>query len=811
MTMTRLKKLILCAMTFAILLTSTACSAAEKTAAPDAGGSTEAESAAPEAGDGAEKDTAAPDAGGSAEAESAAPDAGDSAEAESAAQDAGDSAEKDTAAPGAGGTAEAESAAPGAGSTAEAETAAANAQDTAREEALTEAARELTASMSMEEKISQMIIPAICTWDGWNVTDLSEVPALAKALREHPFGGIILFDMNIVSNAQTAKLVSDLQENNAKIKDVSVHIPYFMPLDAEGGIVNRLSSGTRMTGHMAIGATGADAVENARITGQVIGEELRALGFNVDFAPDIDVNNNPANPVIGTRSFSDDPQFVAELGNAFREGLAENHIIATFKHFPGHGDTGVDSHIGTPSVGKTYQELKKVELVPFAAAVESGAEMIMTAHITFPRIDDKVTFGDGVTKGYYPATMSKKMITQILRKDLGYDGVVVTDALEMDAIGSAGLVPGLVYNVWYSANIAEKVINAGVDLLLIPANLSSEEAAEFYDVYIDTLVDKVEEGVIPEARIDESVERILRLKLKEGILEGVETAADKDSNAAGQKKTGETGQSAGTADRAVVADKAGRDSTAQGQNPAPGLDAVGSEAHHAREMEIARQAVTVVKNHKGTLPASGDGTRIVILGRSGEDDIAIRGFVKNLRDRSLLKKDTDVTVDYYCDTSSDVPAVHYPDELREAVRKADYVIGTTSVRSIDALYAGALQYTAVRRIIEDTHDGGGRFILLSENLPYDAARFQEADAIVLAYMGTGLDVDPTSLGTGDAERPAGNANVAAALETIFGGNVPRGKLPVDIPVIKEQEDGTLSYEDELLYERGTGLTYEPDN
>ncbi len=299
----------------------------------------------------------------------------------------------------------------------------------------------IISKMSLDEKVSQMIIPAIRTWNEENVTDLEACPELSEVLQRHQYGGIILFGANISGNEQTAKLLYDLQDNNSRISTASAHIPYMTPVDEEGGIVIRLSSGTRMTGNMALGAT-ENSESNAVKTGEVIGKELSALGFNTDFAPDIDVNNNPANPVIGTRSFSDDPEMVAKLGLAYSKGLSTNNIIATYKHFPGHGDTGVDSHIGTPSVEKTYDELLKTELVPFKAAIENGADMIMTAHITYPLIDEEVTFGDGVTKGYFPATMSPKMLTDILRNDLGFSGVVVTDALEMDAIRTAGLVAG---------------------------------------------------------------------------------------------------------------------------------------------------------------------------------------------------------------------------------------------------------------------------------------------------------------------------------------------------------------------------------
>ncbi len=171
-------------------------------------------------------------------------------------------------------------------------------------------------AMSLDERISQLIIPAIRTWNDADVTDLSAAPELAGALRNHQYGGIILFGGNITGAEQATRLVYDLQKNNMQIEGASAHIPYLMPVDEEGGKVIRLNTGTRMTGNMAIGAT-TDATANAELTGMILGEELAAIGFNTDFAPVIDVNNNPANPVIGTRSFSDDPETVASLGAAY--------------------------------------------------------------------------------------------------------------------------------------------------------------------------------------------------------------------------------------------------------------------------------------------------------------------------------------------------------------------------------------------------------------------------------------------------------------------------------------------------------------
>ena len=641
------------------------------------------------------------------------------------------------------------------------------------EAALAAEADRILSGMSMDEKISQMIIPAIRTWDEQDVTDLGQVPALAEALRRHQYGGIILFSGNVIGNGQTAKLIADLQANNAQIEGVSTSIPYFMPVDEEGGIVARLGTGTRMTGNMAIGATGDRAKDNALAAGTVLGEEMAALGFNVDYAPDIDVNNNPANPVIGPRSFSDDPQLVAELGGAFAQGLAQNHIIATYKHFPGHGDTSVDSHIGTPSVDKTYEELRETELVPFEFAIQNGADMIMTAHITYPAIDEEQTFGDGVTKGFYPATMSQKMITEILRGDMGYDGVVVTDAMEMGAIDAAGLVPGEQGSLEYHVNVAEKVINAGVDILLIPMDLNSAARADSYDQYIAALAEMTADGRISESRIDESVRRILRLKLKYGILEAGAEPAQNDPV---------------------------QDSSALT------IESVGSDAHHLKEMEIARQAVTVVRNEGQTLPAVTSGKKIVLLGRQVDDIPALNYYVQLLQEEGALAADAQITIETYLDTSGEETVLRYTDEMRQAIQDADLVVGMTRTYSLDALAAGAPQYEGIHRAIEDTHAGGGSFVLLSENLPYDAARFQDADAIVLAYMGSGL-MDPTEGGSAGRQL-AGNANVPAALETIFGFNPPTGRLPVNVPVIESREDGTLSYGSDILYERGFGLSFE---
>ena len=642
--------------------------------------------------------------------------------------------------------------------------------------------QEIVAAMSLEEKISQMIITAFRTWNNENMTDLNAVPELAEALRKHQYGGAILYAVNITGTAQLTHLVSDLQKNNAQNEDVSVKIPYMVALDEEGGNKVRISSATRMSGNMGIGATGENAVENALTTGRVIGEELAAVGINVNYAPVDDVNNNPSNPVIGTRSFSDDPDAVAALGVKLREGLIQNNIVSTFKHFPGHGDTDVDSHIGTPTVNKTYEQLKEMELVPFKNAIANGADMIMTAHITYPLVDEEQTFPDG-TKGYYPATMSKKMMSDILRGDMGYEGVIVTDALEMGGI-SAALVPGEPGTAEYSANIAEKVINAGVDMLLIPRDINCPDNITFYDEYIELLSRKVENGVISIDRINESVTRIIDLKKKYKITETDTSGDDIDRKIANAERV------------------------------------LGSDEHHAEEMKIAREVVTLVKNDELTLPLTGYGKNIVFVGRNDYDNMTIEYSISKLKEsgrtpddawivnlvtgteKGSKDSDTKITIDYYFEDSA---PVHYTDELKAAIKEADTVVTFGKTSAISDMSASAPQHQGISSIMADAHSAGADFIYLSDNLPYDAARYKDADAIVLTYMGEGLDLDPAQPSE-SGNMPAYNATVVSAIMSMFDEIIPEGKLPVNLYVIEDVE-GDPVYVDEILYARGYGLGY----
>ena len=660
-----------------------------------------------------------------------------------------------------------------------------NEADSIREADMEARVSQISDAMSLEQKVAQMIMPAIRTWGRkrQGVTNLSALPGLAEALRRHQYGGVILFGSNIVDTEQTVRLIQNLQSNNAQSADATTAgvIPYLVAADQEGGAVARLTMGTRGTGSMAIGATGGEAEQSAMDTGRIFGEELAALGINVNLGPCIDVITDLTDLGMSTRVFSDDSKIVSKLGEAFMTGVGQSGVITTYKHFPGAGD-GSDY---PTSIWLTREQLETGGLLAFRKAVENGAEMVMTSATTFPLLDDEVLMADGVTKGYYPATLSPKIVTGMLREELGFDGVVITDALEMEQFvtepdSGAVLFSGRAGTVKYDLQTAEKAINAGCDILLIPADLNDEDAAQYYDDYIVGISALVREGTVSEQRIDESVRRILRLKARHGLL-------DMDTSGEDIERRIETAK-----------------------------QIVGSAAHHATESDIAAKAVTCLKDD-GVLPLSGKGNRVVIIGRTNYDNVPIRYAIDSLMRGGFIDADarienridgeisgsenasTSIVIDRYYDGKT----LTYSNRLARAVRNADAVVCLSAVGAgMDTLQDNNSAIIGVSRALSDAHEAGAKFVLLSDNLPVDAARFQNADAIVCAYLSAGFGVDPTARTSGSENVGAFNANVPAALRAIFGAADMPGTLPINIPSLEKKPDGTWAYNGEILYERG---------
>lgn len=338
-------------------------------------------------------------------------------------------------------------------------------------------------SMTLEQKIGQMMIIG---FDGTTVD-----PDLRRMITDYHIGGVILFARNIQSPRQVAALTNELQHLALE----SGHPGLFIAIDQEGGPVARLTEDkgfTEFPSAMALAATGDP--HNAYRMAAAMAAEMRAAGINIDFAPDLDVNNNPANPIIGIRSFSSDPAKVAEYGLAFSKGLQDNGVLAFGKHFPGHGDTGVDSHIDLPLIPHDRARLDQIELVPFRAFAQAQYAGIMTAHITFPAIDS----APGL-----PATLSRPILTGLLREELRYNGLIVTDSLEMGALTKSGYPP---------ENGAPLALAAGADLLLF-----NRDHAMHRQVFAN-LVQAVRDGQISQQQVDASVQRILQAKQKFGLL-----------------------------------------------------------------------------------------------------------------------------------------------------------------------------------------------------------------------------------------------------------------------------------------------------
>ncbi|MHA0857240.1 beta-N-acetylhexosaminidase [Paenibacillus sp. CMAA1364] len=331
-------------------------------------------------------------------------------------------------------------------------------------------------NLTLKQKIGQMFI---CGFD-----DLVPNHHITELIQDHHVGGIIYFRRNIDDLDQVSQLSSSLQE----IAMESDNLPLWIAIDQEGGMVTRIDHKkmSRIPGNMALGAT--TNPEYTYKVSTISAEEMIALGLNVNFAPCLDVNNNARNPVIGVRSFGEDPDLVSEHGAAVIKAFQDKNLSAAAKHFPGHGDTSVDSHLGLAEVPHTRDRLDKVELKPFIRAIEEGVDMIMTAHVIFPAIEPVPI----------PATLSKAVLTGLLREELGFEGIIVTDCLEMHAIAKYyGIAEGAV-----------KAIEAGADCVLVSHTLSDQIDA------INAVNEAVQSGRIAESVIDLAVDRILNLKEK---------------------------------------------------------------------------------------------------------------------------------------------------------------------------------------------------------------------------------------------------------------------------------------------------------
>lgn len=500
--------------------------------------------------------------------------------------------------------------------------------------------------MTINEKIGQMLMPDFRKWNGENVTEM--LPEIEQIVKDYSLGGVILFAENVVATEQTTKLV-------AAYKEASEKYELLLTIDQEGGIVTRLQSGTDMPGNMALGATRSPEITEE--VGKVIGAELQALGINMNLAPVLDVNNNSDNPVIGVRSFGESPKLVSDLGIAYIKGIQSNGVATTVKHFPGHGDTAVDSHIGLPEVPHDKERLLEVELYPFQQAMEADVDAIMTGHVTFPKIDDtKVISKKDGTEISLPATLSHKVLTGLMREEMGYEGVIITDALNMRAITDHfGAVDAVIRSV-----------HAGTDIILMPVGL--EEV-------VDGLLEAVETGEITEERIEQSVKRILTLKLNRGVIKP--------------------------------------------ENPTPvdelvrnAEEVVGQESHKKIETAAANQSITLIKNEQVLPLQVEENKKIVVVGNTYISKLheAIRDYHANTELITASGPLTDAQLEQLSDASAVIFGSYTLDVNGRNPLSPQMLLVNQLIQEVDAPIIGA----AIRN-------------------PYDIMAFPEIDAYLAQY------------------------------------------------------------------------------
>lgn len=552
--------------------------------------------------------------------------------------------------------------------------------------------------MSTDEKIGQLIHIGVNA--KYANQDSSFFRELKRQVTENKIGGILFFAAPIY---ETTILANRMQQ--------FAGLPLLMSLDAETGIGMRFDDATNLPWAMAIGATGDPGL--ARRAGTITGREARAIGIRQVFAPVFDVNNNAANPVINVRSFGEDPQEVARFGVAFSQGIQGQCVIATAKHFPGHGDTNTDSHRGIPVIDLPRERLDAVELVPFKSAIRSGTGAVMVAHIALSQLDSEVVKplpsylqGDSDTgaeivdaKTIIPATLSYNIQTGVLRKDLGFNGLIVSDAMSMSGL-----------TVYFSQEEAGvRAILAGTDILEKPADA---------DAMIKGLRTAVASGRITAARLDESVRRQLAWKYELGLTKDRLTAVD-------------------AIDRIVA----------------------GSESEALAD-EIATRAITLVRSEPGAVPLDKN-ARIAVLGVSNGTDGpgTMSSFVNSLRSGGI-----GLTSAYIQENST-------PEQITAAVKAmggADIVVLAlygrvrTGSKNSTALPAGSM--TALRGLIASQK----RVVGISFGNPYLLETLPDLKTHLVAYG------DMPSLQRAAARAVLGTQDITGRLPISLPGLYPRG-------------------------------------
>ena len=440
------------------------------------------------------------------------------------------------------------------------------------------------------------------------------------------------------------------------------------------------------------------------------------------------------------------------MASAEIEGLAEYNVIGCAKHFPGHGDVATDSHYGLPIVNKSKEELLNNELKPYQVAINQGIEMIMSAHILYPQLDNTTVYSEKTKQQEkLPSTLSHKIITDLLKNELGFNGVVVTDAMNMAGIAKT-------YDQVQAAKLA---INAGVDLMCMPCELQSKDDLANLDKIIDGVEKAVNDGEIQESRLNDAVTRILTLKENKGILDW------KESNYSLEKA----------------------------------LATVGSDENRAKEREIARKAVTVVKNENNALPlnVTRKSKVLMLCPYTNEQSQMLMGW-NRAKKAGLIPDGAEVKVQCFMN-HDDLETVKENIDWADTVIINSEIYGTYYTNYKHWLSAGPNNFTKYCKENNKTS------VIMSVDLPYDVQLYPYADAILAVYGDIGSSVDPTEaiVGGTTTSKEAYGPNIIAGVEVALGTFGATGTLPVN--VTKYDADSN-SYTDEIVYKRGHGITYD---
>ncbi len=551
---------------------------------------------------------------------------------------------------------------------------------------------------------------------------------LKEMITATSLGGVILFSENLKDIDQIAKLTSDLQ---SAAKHSQIKSPLLISIDQEGGRVARLPRhlATSFTGNMSIGATYAKYGDKfATQSAVVIAKELTALGINVNHAPDIDVNMNPDNPVINVRSFGEDATVVAKLGAAQVKAFQQQKLIATLKHFPGHGDTKVDSHTGLPLVNHDIDTIEKNDLLPFKYIIEKNPPgMIMTAHIQYPALDSSTFTAKNGDRMIKPATMSHKILTELLRDTMHYEGVVITDALNMAGISEFFTPTQAVINTF----------KAGADIALMPIQVRYPQDIARLKQLIEDIAHAVNSGELDKAELAQSAARISTLKNDFWLSAAFTT----------QAKT--------------LQIKA--------------KDTLASAAHLEVEKQLAESAITLIKNYSKTLPISATKTSKIHL--IMPDKNKCLAFIHFLNNQGKNNSSISCTSLIGLNEAQEKANILNADVIISAnISPKQSVVeigGMDDINQVMTHQNSAKASEQLEKLMILAKNANKSSIFISLRAPYDITRFGAyADAVLASYA--------YNVNISDDGKTITSAAFSALARAILGKSDITGQLPVTI-------------------------------